>query len=233
LKTFPGIVIALAVLLACSSCPSFGESSVAISSAPHGWRERSAGLFASRPPIRFTPDNVRFSGEADLAAGTGVFFERPLASAGTITGFDLSVQADGCNLKSNDYHEGDARFPISVTVVMGQDRPEYPFAKQVGRFFARLWNGFPSRGLRLTYVWGCGTPVGSMFRLSDEETVFVVAGQDEIGKRIEARRVIDADFKAAYGRASKGTATEIRVRFDRPSNEKGNLRVAFDLNTSP
>jgi hypothetical protein len=233
LKTFPGIVIALAVLIACASCPSFGESSAAIPSAPHGWRERSAGLFASRPSIRFTADNVRFSGEADLAAGTGISFERLLSPGGTITGLDLSVQADGCNLKSNDYHEGDARFPISVTVVMGQDRPDYPVAKQVGRFFVRLWNGFPSRGLRLTYVWGCGTPVGSMFRMSDEETVFVVAGQDEVGKRIVARRVIDADFKAAYGRAPKGAPTEIQVRLDRPSNEKGKIRVVFDLNIAP
>lgn len=203
-------------------------------SAGAEWRERSAGFFASRPDIRFAVDNAgRLSGEASLKPGTGILLEPARPIEGPIDGIDLSVRSDRCNDKSLDYKPGSARYPFSVTLVYGKDRQEAGWTARVGRFFSRLWEGLPTSGIRLTYAWACRAPVGSMYRLTDEETVFVVAGAEEAGKRIESTRAASADFTAAYGRPPAGPVTGVVVRLDRPSNEKGDLKVGFDLKLTP
>lgn len=198
------------------------------------WRERSAGFLVSRPDIRFAPDNSgNLSGEATLAPGSGILLEPASRIEGPIESIGLSVRSDGCNERSLDYKAGSARFPFSVTLVYGKDRQEDRWGVRVARFFSRLWQGLPTTGIRLTYAWACRAPVGSMYRLTDEETVFVVAGIEEAGKRIEATRAAGADFKAAYGRPPAGPVTGVAVRLERPSNEKGDLKVGFDLKLAP
>lgn len=215
-----------AILFLVLLCPSARAASE--------WRERSSGFFASRPDLRFAVDNAgRLSGEATLKPGSGILLEPARRIEGPIEGIDLSVRSDGCNALSLDYKEGSARFPFSVTLVYGKDRQEARWGARVSRFFSRLWEGLPTTGIRLTYAWACRAPVGSMYRLTDEETVFVVAGIEEAGKRIEATRATGADFKAAYGRPPAGQVTGVVVRLDRPSNEKGDLNVGFDLKLTP
>jgi hypothetical protein len=60
-----------------------------------------------------------------------------------------------------------------------------------------------------------------MYRLWEEETVFVVAGPEDAGKTISATRRPGDDFRAAYGRPPSGPVTEIRVSARRSSREKG------------
>ena len=96
-------------------------------------------------------------------------------------------------------------------------------------FFKQLWNGFTPSGIGLTYAWGNGLPVGSMYRLREEETVFVVAGPEEAGKTISSTRRLADDFKAAYGRPPKGPVTEVRVSARRPSREKGPVRASITV----
>ncbi|MBP2679894.1 MAG: hypothetical protein H6Q82_2959, partial [Deltaproteobacteria bacterium] len=81
----------------------------------------------------------------------------------------------------------------------------------------------------LTYAWGNGLPVGSMYRLWEEETVFVVAGPEEAGKTISSARRLGDDFRAAYGRPPHGRVTEIRVRAGRPYREKGPLHASVTV----
>lgn len=198
------------------------------------WRERSSGFFASRPDLRFSVDNSgRLSGEASMKPGSGILLEPVGRIERPIAGVALSVRADRCNDGSLDYKPGSARFPFSVTLVYGKDRQEARWTARVARFLSRLWEGQPTSGIRLTYAWACRAPVGSMYRLTDEETVFVVAGIEEAGKRIEATRATAADFTAAYGRPPTGPVTGVSVRLDRPSNEKGDLSVGFELQLTP
>ena len=93
----------------------------------------------------------------------------------------------------------------------------------------QVWNGFTPSGIRLTYAWGNGLPVGSMYRLWEEETVFVVAGPEEAGKTISSTRRLGDDFRAAYGRPPNGPVTEVRVSARRPSREKGPVRASITV----
>ena len=93
----------------------------------------------------------------------------------------------------------------------------------------QLWNGFTPSGIRLTYAWGNGLPVGSMYRLWEEETVFVVAGPEEAGKTISSTRRLGDDFRAAYGRPPNGPVTEVRVSARRPSREKGSVHASITV----
>ena len=68
-----------------------------------------------------------------------------------------------------------------------------------------------------------------MYRLWDEETVFVVAGPEEAGRTISSTRRLADDFAAAYGRAPRGPVTEVRVSARRPSNEKTPVRASITL----
>ncbi|HEY5191805.1 MAG TPA: DUF3047 domain-containing protein, partial [Candidatus Deferrimicrobium sp.] len=122
-----------------------------------------------------------------------------------------------------------AIFPASVTFVFGNDSLKLGAKARIGLFFKQLWNGFTPSGIRLTYAWGNGLPVGSMYRLWEEETVFVVAGPEEVGKTISSTRRLGDDFRAAYGRPAKGPVTEIRASARRPSREKGPVHASITL----
>jgi len=131
---------------------------------------------------------------------------------------------DGTNRSSDDYREFKARFPVSVTAVFGGESQDLKMRKRIGAFFRRIWNGFPPGGIRLTYACGNVAPTGSMYRTDDEETVFILAGEDDKGRKIQAKRNLKEDFLAAYGRDPKGLVTRIIVRAERPSKEKGSLK---------
>jgi len=162
-----------------------------------------------------------------MAPGTGVLYRRvgrwePGPAA-------LRFAADNVNVKGNDYLPGEAIFPASVTFVFGKDSLKLGVKKRLGRFMKQLWSGFIPSGIRLTYAWGNGIPVGSMYRLWEEETVFVVAGPEEAGKTISSTRRLGDDFRAAYGRPPRGPVTEVRVSARRPSREKGPVRASITV----
>lgn len=199
-----------------------------------GWVERSAGWLVSQPDVRLSSNSRRIAGESQLKPDSGISYERKIdPAAAPVTGLDLAIQADGCNLESLDYRPDDARFLFSATIGYGSDRQDIAWGKRALRFLERIWTGFPPAGIRLTYAWGCGAPVGSMYRLSPEETVFIVGGKDESGKRIESKRIAAADFEAAYGRPPKGPISDLVVRLDRPSKEKGTVKLSFDVMPTP
>jgi len=141
----------------------------------------------------------------------------------------LRFVADNVNARENDYLPGEAIFPASVTFVFGDDSLKLGAIRRVGLFLKQLWNGFTPSGIRLTYAWGNGLPVGSMYRLWEEETVFVVAGPEEAGKTISSTRRLVDDFNAAYGRPPKGPVTDVRVSARRPSREKGPVRASITV----
>ena len=136
---------------------------------------------------------------------------------------------DNVNAGRNDYLPAEAIFPASVTFVFGNDSLSLGWRARVELFFKQVWNGFTPSGIRLTYAWGNGLPVGSMYRLWEEETVFVVAGPEEAGKTISSTRRLADDFRAAYGRLPKGAVTELRASARRPSSEKGPARVSITV----
>jgi hypothetical protein len=217
-----------------------GVSGVGAADQPPGgasssWIERSAGMFTARPAVKPAPEmrGDRLAGEVALSPGSGVSFVLDGARDPAKTSLDLSFKSGACNDRSLDYVAGDAAFPVSVTLVFGRDELALGWRTRFTDFFSHLWNGFPPTGIRLTYAWGNRTPVGSMYRITDEETVFVIAGIEEVGKRIEMKRSALEDFKAAYGYSPKGPITRILVSLERPSSEKGSADVSFDVKPSP
>ena len=68
-----------------------------------------------------------------------------------------------------------------------------------------------------------------MYRLWEEETVFVLAGGEEAGREIAGLRRLADDFLAAYARPPKGPVTKVLVRARRPSGEKGMLKGSVSL----
>jgi hypothetical protein len=131
--------------------------------------------------------------------------------------------------RRNDYLPGEAIFPASVTFVFGNDSLKLGWKRRTVLFFKQVWNGFTPSGIRLTYAWGNGLPVGSMYRLMEEHTVFVVAGPEEAGKTITSNRRLADDFKAAYGRPPRGPVTEVRVSACRPAGEKGPVHASITV----
>jgi hypothetical protein len=71
-----------------------------------------------------------------------------------------------------------------------------------------------------------------MYRMGEEETVFILAGEEEQGKRINFVRDLRDDFRAAYGRDPKGPVTRILVSAERPSRESGPIQSEIGI-TSP
>lgn len=221
MRKIPLFLLAFAALLA---------SSGRILAAGEGlgkWEESSAGRWASLPERHVGATDNGISVEVTMSPGTGVLYRSagrwaPEAAA-------LRLAADNVNVRGNDYVPGEAVFPASVTFVFGKDSLKLGARKRVGLFLEQLWNGFTPSGIRLTYAWGNGLPVGSMYRLREEETVFVVAGPEEAGKTISSTRRIGDDFRAAYGRPPKGPVTEVRVSARRPSREKGPVRASITV----
>jgi len=191
------------------------------------WDESTAGRWESLPERHAGATDNGISVEATLPPGTGVLYRR--AGRWAAGSAALRFGVDNVNAGRNDYLHGEAVFPASVTFVFGDDSLELGVKKRIGLFFEHLWYGFAPSGIRLTYAWGNGLPVGSMYRLWDEETVFVVAGPEETGKTITSNRRLADDFKAAYGRSPNGAVTEVRVSARRPSREKGPVHASITV----
>jgi hypothetical protein len=68
-----------------------------------------------------------------------------------------------------------------------------------------------------------------MYRLWEEETVFIVAGPEEAGKTISSIRRLGDDFRAAYGRPPNGPVTEVRASARRPSRMKGPVHTSITV----
>lgn len=219
------------IAMALFALPALSASGAAAPSSPgmRPWKEKSAGLLVSRPENRIEAKETEISGEVVLSPGSGFSLERGSAWDAATAEIGLKFRSDGCNTTSKDYREGDASFPVSVTLIFGDDFQDIAWRKRAMRFIGRLWTGNPPGGIRLTYAWGCRAPVGSMYRISEEETVFVVAGADEAGKTVESTRRPLEDFRAAYARDPKGGITGAVVRFGRPSSEKGKVNVTFGV----
>jgi Protein of unknown function (DUF3047) len=191
------------------------------------WDESAAGRWESLPERHVGATDNGISVEVTMPPGTGVSYRRigrwePAPAA-------IRFAVDNVNVRGNDYLPYKAIFPASVTFVFGNDSLKLGAKQRIGLFFKQLWNGFTTSGIRLTYAWGNGLPVGSMYRLWEEETVFVVAGPEEAGKTISSTRRLGDDFRAAYGRPPNGPVTEVRVGARRPSREKGPVRASITV----
>ena len=218
--------IALFLLGFAALLPSSGRI-VAAEEGRGKWDESTAGRWESLPERHVGATDNGISIEVTMSPGTGVSYRRvgrrePGPAA-------LRFAADNVNARGNDFLPGEAIFPASVTFVFGDDSLNLGVKRRVGLFLKQVRNGFTPSGIRLTYAWGNGLPVGSMYRLWEEETVFVVAGPEEAGKTISATRRLGDDFRAAYGRSPKGPVTEVRVSARRPSREKGPLRASITV----
>ncbi len=198
--------------------------------AAAGWEESAPGRWNRLPERKAVAADNALSGEVVLPPGTGLAWEKKGAwnlPAGAVLSFEFT--SDGTNPSSEDYREFKARFPVSVTAVFGKESQHLPWKKRMSGFFRRLRWGFPPGGIRLTYAFGNRVPVGSMYRLAEEETVFILAGDEEKGKKIQAKRNLKQDFQAAYGRDPIGPVTRIIVRSERPSKEQGSIRASVRI----
>jgi Protein of unknown function (DUF3047) len=194
---------------------------------PGKWDESTPGRWESLPERHVGATDNGISVEVTISPGTGVSYRRVGRWApGSVA---LRFGVDNVNAGKNDYLPGEAIFPASVTFVFGDDSLKLGVKKRIGLFFKHLWYGFTPSGIRLTYAWGNGLPVGSMYRLWEEETVFVVAGPEEAGKTISSNRRLADDFSAAYGRPPKGPVTEVRVTARRPSREKKPVHASITV----
>jgi hypothetical protein len=218
------------LLLAPGSFPGGGAAEDA---GKAGWEEGTPGRWNSLPQTKTQADKDFFRAEVALAPGTGVLWEkktnRTLQPGDTLS---IDMVSTGTNRTSRDYRRYDAHFPISVTVVFGRDFESLTWKKRVADFFRAVWNGFHPGGIRLTFAYGNVVPVGSMYRMGEEETVFILAGEEEQGKRINFVRDLRDDFRAAYGRDPKGPVTRILVSAERPSRESGPIQSEIGI-TSP
>ena len=216
-----GIAVAAAILLAALA------AAVSIA-AGDGWTETSVVSGESPPERKAVFADNGISVEFSMPPGSGVAYVRsgnwPSPSSASIR-----MYADNVNATGNGYVPSDAFFPVSVTFAFGEDSLTLGWKERVSLFFRQLWAGFPPSGICLTYAWGNRVPQGSMYRLWDEETVFVLAGGEEAGKEIAVVRRLADDFRAAYARDPKGPVTKVLVRSRRPSAEKGAMKARLSL----
>lgn len=195
-----------------------------------GWDEGTPGRWNSLPERKVEVAGDSFRAEIVLSPGTGVLWEKKIVKTPRAEEpLSIEMMSTETNRTSRDYLRYEAVFPISVTVVFGEDSIDLPWKKRVADFFRAVWHGFSPSGIRLTFACGNVVPVGSMYRLGEEETVFILAGQEERGKKIEFDRDLRADFRAAYGRDPKGPVTRILVSAQRPSREKGPIDVSLRI----
>ncbi len=195
--------------------------------AAAGWDESTPGRWNRLPERQAQVLDNGISGDFVLSPGTGaVWAKNGRWDPSEGTNLSIEITSDGTNPSSEDYSEFDRHFPVSATVVFGRDSMKVRLRARLARFFTRIWRGFQPGGIRLTYAFGNHVPVGSMYRPRDEEeTVFILAGEDDTGKKVQAKRNLRNDFRAAYGRDPKGPVTRILVRTERPSDEKGTIRT--------
>lgn len=224
----PAALWSLALLLLSVAAAGGADPHAVLSAA--GWEESTPGRWNSLPERKVEVVGSRLSGEFMLPPGSGVSWEKKgtwdPAAGGTLS-FEFS--ADATNPSSEDYREFRTRFPVSVTAVFGKDSQDITWRTRFLDFFRKVRHGFTPGGVRLVYAWGNRVPVGSMYRTGEEETVFILAGEEERGKTVRAKRNLREDFMAAYGRYPKGPVTGIVVRAERPSKEKGKLAGRVDL----
>lgn len=226
----PGLLAVALVLLGAIAVPAPAADNAATALEAAGWSESSPGWLTSLPSRTVDVRDSGIGGEFVLAPRTALRWERRWKGApGPGTVLEIVMVSEGPNASSDDYREGRASFPVSVTAVFGRDSQSVPIRTRIGDFFAGFWRGFRPGGISLTYAVGTVAPVGSMYRLSDEETVFILGGDEEKGKAITARRNLAADFRAAYGRDPRGPVTRLRVQAGRPSGETGTIKAGIRL----
>ncbi len=213
--------------LACAALLGVSAPAARAADAKWGWVEGSAGRWLSLPERRAGYTDNGISVELALPPGTGVAYERD--GRWKPSGASLAFAVDNVNFSGNEYRRGEAYFPASATFVFGKDFLSLGIRKRIRIFFRELWDGFRPSGIRLTYAWGNHLPVGSMYRLWEEETVFIVAGPEEAGKRVTNSRDLLEDFRAAYDRAPKGPVTEVLVQAERPRGEKGTAHTSITV----
>lgn len=225
--------LVLAVLLLAGFPPtSFaaGAADQGSALAASGWEEHTPGRWNSRADRKTGIRADGLSAEVALSPGTGVSWEKKgnwdPAKGGVLS---LELSSSGTNGRSKDYRRFDARFPASVTAVFGKDRQDLPWKTRIAGFFREVLHGFAPGGIRLTYAFGNRAPVGSMYRLAEEETVFILAGDEEKGKKVRSDRNLKDDFLAAYGRPPKGPVTAFVVRAERPRGERGPLSASVNV----
>ncbi|HEY7528010.1 MAG TPA: DUF3047 domain-containing protein [Candidatus Deferrimicrobiaceae bacterium] len=203
--------------------PAGADAANSLSAA--GWEETTPGRWSRLAERKADATGKTLSAEFVLSPGSGVAWEKKGSwTPGPESALSLEFTFDGTNPSSDDYKENGASFPVFVTAVFGRDSEDVPFKTRIAEFFRNLWHGFPPGGIRLTYAVGNRVPEGSMYRMGAEQTVFILAGEEEKGKTIQAKRNLREDFIAAYGRPPEGPVTRIVAGAQRPSKEKGNLK---------
>ena len=193
----------------------------------YGWQRSGGGFWGSGPEVHAGFSEKGIAVELTLPPGTGVTYARDGSWAADNAIVQMST--DPAPRGVNEYLPGEAMFPASATFVYGKDALSIGAFQRFKLFFRHLWNGFRPSGIRLTYAWGTRLPVGSMYRLWEEETVFILAGPEEAGKKISAARNLVNDFHAAYGRPPKGPVTRVIVDARRASGEKGPAQTSITV----
>ena len=223
--------VPLTALLMLSS-PSFLFAAGTMEARKAGWEEGTPGRWNSLPERNVAAGDDFFRAEVALSPGTGVFWEKRI-KRDLLPEDSLSIEmvSKGINRTSRDYRRDEVRFPISVTVVFGEDSVDLPWKKRTSDFFRGIRRGFTPGGIRLTFAYGNETPVNSMYRLEEEETVFILGGEEERGKRTKRSRKVKEDFQAAFGREPRGPVTRILVSAIRPSREDGQVEVEIRLSS--
>lgn len=221
----------LAAVLSCAfSVPAAGADNTASALEAAGWSESSPGLLAGLPERTADVRESGVGGDFVLAPGTALAWDRRFRdAAGPGTALEIEMYSGGANVSSEDYRKDRESFPVSVTVVFGRDSLDLPLKRRMLAFLSSFWRGFGRGGIQLTYAAGNVAPAGSMYRTADERTVFVIAGEDDRGKRVAARRDLVADFRAAYGRDPRGPVTRLVVRAERPSREKETIKAGIRI----
>jgi hypothetical protein len=221
-RLLPALSILLC-LMALTAASWGAEQGSTLSAA--GWEESTPGRWNRLAERKAEVKGNALAAEFVLSPGSGVAWRKKVSlTPGPAAVLSLGFACDGVNPSSDDYREFKASFPVFVTAVFGKDSEDVSFRKRFADFFRKIWNGFPPSGIRLTYAIGNRVPVGSMYRLGEKETVFILAGEEEKGKTVSAKRDLKEDFTAAYGRPPKGPVTMIVVGAQRPSKEKGNIK---------
>ncbi|MBP2673234.1 MAG: hypothetical protein H6Q84_74 [Deltaproteobacteria bacterium] len=193
----------------------------------HGWKRSSAGFWTGFPEVRSGFSDNGIALELSLRPGTGVTYSRDgsWASDNAVLQMSTDVIFEG----KNEYRTGEARFPASATFVFGKDALSLGTKERITLFFRHLWDGFRPSGIRLTYAWGTRLPVGSMYRLWEEETVFILGGAEEAGKKIVTARQLSRDFQAAYGRPPKGPVTKVLIEARMPPEAKTPVQTSITV----
>ena len=198
-----------------------------------GWEESTPGRWNSLPERKVKAEGDSFQADVVLSPGTGVLWEKKVNTIPSPRDvLVIEMVSSGTNETSRDYERYKAHFPVSVTVVFGKDSMDLPWKERAGDFFRAIWYGFSPGGIRLTFAFGNSAPVGSMYRLGEEETVFLLGDKGERGKRIRVSRDLKEAFRAAYGRDPRGPVTRIVVSAQRPSREDGPIDITLRI-TSP